>query len=73
MLKHLPFHNVYADRLPRPDPMSNAPLRPHDLVTIVFPDRATQQAAMSDAVIGGKLLGARLSVNVYHVDEISEL
>jgi hypothetical protein len=44
-----------------------------DLMTIVFPDRATQQAAMRDPEIRAALSGAALPVNVFHLDEINEL
>ncbi len=44
-----------------------------DLMTIVFPDRATQQAAMADPEIAATLTGAPLPVNVFHLDEINEL
>ena len=50
------------------------PYRPGaDLMTIVFPDAATQQAAQNDPVIGPAVANAVPPVNVFHLDEISEL
>ncbi len=44
-----------------------------DLMTIVFPDRRTQQYAMEDRDIRELLEAARPTVNLFHLEEIHEL